>query len=61
MSGCLTELDNIYRNSKILKLDEVIDLDLKKIGYKVYNNLLPSKLLYEIKTDFKGCTLVKGH
>ena len=29
-------LDNLYKNYRILKLDEVIDLELKKFGYKVY-------------------------
>ena len=29
-------LDEIYRKYKILRLDEAIDLELKRLGYKVY-------------------------
>ena len=54
-------LNDIYKNYRILKLDEVIDLELKKFGYKVYRNLLPSNLLHELKTDPKGYSLVKNH
>ena len=54
-------LNDIYKNYQILKLDEVIDLELKKFGYKVYRNLLPSNLLHEFKTDSKGYSLVKNH
>ena len=43
--------NEIYKKLKILKLDEVIDLELKKLEYKVHNNLLPSNLLTAIKTD----------
>ena len=44
-----------------LKLDDVIDLELKKFGYKLYHNLLPSNLLHELKTDSDGRTLAKQH
>ena len=33
-------LNDLYKNYRILKLDEVIDLELKKFGYKLYKNLL---------------------
>ena len=36
-------LNNLYKNYRILKLDEVIDLEFKKFGYKVYRNLLQKK------------------
>ena len=54
-------LDNLYKNYRILKLDEVIDLELKKFGYKVYRNLLPKNLLHEVRTDSKGSSLTKTH
>ena len=54
-------LDNLYKNYCILKLDEVIDLELKKFGYKVYRNLLPKNLLHEVRTDSKGSSLTKTH
>ena len=42
-------------------VDEVIDLELKKIGYKVLNNLLLIKLTQNIKTDYNGLPLDKMH
>ena len=54
-------LNNLYKNYRILKLDEVIDLELKKFGYKVYKNLLPKTLLHEVRTDSKGSSLSKNH
>ena len=54
-------LDNLYKNYRILKLDEVIDLEFKKFGYKVYRNLLPKNLLHEVRTDLKGSSLTKNH
>ena len=54
-------LDDIYRKYKILKLNEVVDLELKKLGYKVNYNVLPSNLLAAIKIDSKGNTLEKKH
>ena len=38
-------LNTTYKKYRILKLDDVIDLELKKFGYKLYHNLLPSNLL----------------
>ena len=54
-------LNTTYKKYRILKLDDVIDLELKKFGYKLYHNLLPSNLLHELKTDSDGCTLAKQH
>ena len=36
-------LNNLYKNYRILKLDEVIDLELKKFGHKVYRNFVTKK------------------
>ena len=54
-------LNDLYKNYRILKLDEVIDLELKKFGYKVYKNLLLKNLLHELKTNSKGYSLEKKH
>ena len=57
----MSPLNNLYQNYRILKLDEVIDLEFKKIGYKVYRNLLPKNLLHEVITDSMGSSLLKNH
>ena len=58
---CKTKhLAEIYQNYKILTLDELIDLELKKLGYKVFQ-LLPINLLNAIKTNSKGTSLEKKH
>ena len=54
-------LNTTYKKYRILKLDDVIDLELKKFGDKLYHNLLPSNLLHELKTDSDGRTLAKQH
>ena len=54
-------LNTTYKKYRILKLDDVIDLELKKFGYKLYHNLLPSNLLHELRTDSDGRTLAKQH
>ena len=54
-------LNTTYKKYRILKLDDVIDLELKKFGYKLYHNLLPINLLHELRTDSDGHTLVKQH
>ena len=34
---------------------------MKKLGYKLYHNSLPSNLLHELRTDYEGRTLAKQH
>ena len=59
---CRTDpLKTTYKKYRILKLDDVIDLELKKFGYKLYHNSLPSNLLHELRTDYEGRTLAKQH
>ena len=59
---CRTDpLKTTYKKYRILKLDDVIDLELKKFGYKLYHNSLPGNLLQELRTDYDGCTLAKQH
>ena len=54
-------LNTIYKKYRILKLDDVINLELKKSGYKLCHNLLPSNLLRELRTDSVQRTLAKQH
>ena len=59
---CRTDpLKTTYKKYRILKLDDVIDLELNKFGYKLYHNSLPSNLLHELRTDYEGRTLAKQH
>ena len=51
----------IYRKHKILKLDELVNLEQKKLGYKLNNNLLPLNLAKVLLTDSIGKTLKKQH
>ena len=66
-NNCMHMLDkNIpvsqtYIKYRILKLEDVIDLELCKLGFKVYHNLLPVNLLASLKCDATGTTLAKSH
>ena len=54
-------LDDIYRKHNILKLDELVNLEQKKLGYKLNNNLLRPNLANVLLTDPRGKTLKKQH
>ena len=54
-------LDEIYRKHKILKVDELVNLEQKKLGYKLNNDLLPLNLAKVLLTDRIGKTLKKQH
>ena len=58
LSKCL---DEIYRKHKILKVDELVNLEQKKLGYKLNNDLLPLNLAKVLLTDRIGKTLKKQH
>ena len=55
------QLNDIYNKHKILKLDDLVDLEQKKLGYKPNNNLLPKNLAKVLLTDQQGKTLKKVH
>ena len=57
-SKCLNE---IYRKHKILKFDDLVNLEQNKLGYKLNNNLLPSNLANILLTDRIGKTLKKNN
>ena len=44
-------LDEIYRKHKILKFDELVNLEQNKLGYKMNKNLLPLNLANVLLTD----------
>ena len=50
-----------YKKYRILKLKDLIDLELAKFGFKLLNNLLPNSIKTLISTDHLGKSLVKGH
>ena len=50
-----------YKEFCLLKIQEIIDLDLSKIGYKLLKNKLLPKISDILKTDQKDLNLVKKH
>ena len=50
-----------YKELNLLELTELIELENKKLGYKIYNNLLPIQMLNTIKSDAQSKTLSKKH
>ena len=45
----------------VLNVQNLLDLENKKLGYKLHNNLLPSKLLLNLSCDSTSKTLTKQH
>ena len=45
----------------MLNLQQLIELENLKIGYKLHQNVLPTKLAKHIKTDSRSRTLRKQH
>ena len=44
-----------------MSIDNVIDLELCKLGFKLNNDMLPVNLLASLKGDARGKTLTKEH
>ena len=53
--------DQVYIKYKVLKREQVIDIELCKMGLKVHLGDLPENLLVTIKSDGKGRSLRKTH
>ena len=53
--------DQVYTKYKVLKIEQVIDLELCIMGFKVHLGDLPENLLATIKSDAKGSSLRKTH
>ena len=54
-------LSELYNRYKILTIDNVIDLELCKLGYKLQKEMLPVNLTAALKVDAKGKSLEKKH
>ena len=54
-------VDNIYREHKILKLSQLIELENCKVWYKHYHSMLPTKLSKLMGEDHRGISLNKKH
>ena len=53
--------DQAYAKYKVLKIKQVIDLELCKMGFKIHSGDLPKNLLDNIRSDAKGDSLRKTH
>ena len=52
-------LTELYTKYKILTIDNVIDLELCKLGFKLHNEMLPVNLTASLKVDARGKSLEK--
>ena len=55
------ELQRIYKELQILSVDQLIELEYKKLAYKLSKNLLPPKILEIISSDQQSASLKKTH
>ena len=56
-----SEVSQTYKDLKLLDLTELINLENKKLGYKIHHKLLPSKMQDIINSDPKNKSLNKKH
>ena len=56
-----SKVDVIFRNCKILRFTDMVQLEQCKMGYKLCHNLLPSKLTQNMLLDHKSHSIVKEH
>ena len=54
-------IDSSYRNLKLLTLNQLIDLEYKKLAHKISKSLLPNKMLELINCDQYKTSLAKTH
>ena len=55
------ELQRIYKDLQILSVDQLIELEYKKLAYKLSKNLLPPKIMEIISSDQQSTSLKKTH
>ena len=55
------EIDDVFTAHKILHFDKLVRLEQCKLGYKLYNNLLPINLANNMKQDHRKQSTVKDH
>ena len=54
-------IEQVYNKYKVLKIEQVIDLELCKMGFKVHLDDLPENLFATIKCDATGSSFMKLH
>ena len=55
------DLNTIYNKHRILRIEDLIQLEEIKFGFKQINKLLPKRLQDIVDHDSKGTTLAKLH
>ena len=55
------ELQRIYKDLQILSVDQLIELEYKKLAYKLSKNLLPPKIMEIVSSDQQSASLKKTH
>ena len=50
-----------YKKENMLTLNQLIELENMKLGYKLHHEILSSKLKEQVKTDSMNTALVKKH
>ena len=53
--------DAVYRTYKILAVDQMIELEMCKLGFRLVKNLLPKPLLKALQTDHYDRSTTKSH
>ena len=53
--------DAVYRTHKILAVDQMIELEMYKLGFHLVNNLLPIQLSKALQTDHCDRSTLKTH
>ena len=56
-----SNIKQIYKKNQILKIKDIIKLELSKFGYKYLHNILPTRIKTLFQTDHRGKTLAKLH
>ena len=54
-------LPDIYKEHKLLKIDEIVRLEQLKLGYKLTNKLLPESITSHLSTGPDRMCLIKQH
>ena len=55
------KIEELFRRYKILKVTDLIHLELCKLGYKLCHDLLPKKLAENIRKDHNQVSIEKTH
>ena len=55
------KIEELFRRNKILKVNDFIQLELCKLGYKLCHDLLPKKLADNLRKDHNQVSIEKKH